>query len=201
MKFMTKTEKDYWDQAKELLGNFKVTYDANWKFDFINDPKGLIFHLSKCKFAMRMASRDRNILELGCEIGVGASVIGEMSKSYLGVDQDRKFIEIAQKNLPGPKYKFLCDNFLGKRYGTFDSIVSFDVLDSIKPNQIDLFLDAAVDQLTEEGILILGLSDSSLIQDKLEKYFFQSWDFGMNGEIVCTDSIAPYHIFLCCHKK
>lgn len=197
---MIQTEKDYWDQAKKLLRGHEVTYDANWKFDFINDPKHLVSHLSKCKFAMRMASQGRNILELGCEIGIGASIIGEMAKSYLGVDQESKSIEIARKNFFEPKYKFLYGDYLNK-YGTFDSIISFDVLDRIKSK--DQFLAAVVDQLVSSGILILGVSanGSADVKAKLDRYFFQAWDFGITNELVHTNAEAPYRIFLCCHKK
>ena len=202
---MIKTEKEYWDQAKELLGNYEVTYDANWKFDFINDPKSLLFHLSRCKFAMRMATKDRAVLELGCEIGIGASVLGEMAKSYLGVDRNPRDIEIAKKNIVGPKHSFLCDEYIGKKYGVFDSVIAFDVLNKIESGRMRLFLDGVLSQLSSNGIFILGLSvdggcSAAEIGDKLRLNFFQVWTFGMNGEILHTNPENGYSIFLCCHK-
>ena len=167
-----KTEKDFWDQAKELLEKYEVTYAANWKFDFLRDPKSLIFQLSKCKFAMRMATRGQNVLELGCEIGIGASVIGEMAKSYVGVDTDAEGIELARKNHWNPKYQFICDEYVGKKYGTFDSIVALDVMDRLKEGEIDLFLKGIVGQLAENGVVVLGVSAGEQVREKLKDYFW-----------------------------
>jgi 2-polyprenyl-3-methyl-5-hydroxy-6-metoxy-1,4-benzoquinol methylase len=201
---MIKTEKDYWDQAKELLGNYRVTYKDNWKFDFISNPESLILHLSKCKFAMRMATKNRSVLELGCEIGVGASVLGEMATSYLGVDTNHANIEIAKNNLFDSKYQFLCDDYLQNKYGVFESIISFDVLDNLESDLKRGFLDSMIQQLSPKGMLVLGCSTHSLenIEEQLSLEFFQVWHFGMTDEIIHTNiSECTYHIFLCSHIK
>ncbi len=198
---MIKTEKDYWDQAKELLGDYRVTYSDNKKFDFISDPESLILHLTKCKFAMRMATNKRSVLELGCEIGVGASVLGEMATSYLGIDTNRDHIEIAKKNFSDSKYQFQCADYFQKKFGVFESIITFDVLDPLAITEKKTFLDTIFEQLAPKGLLVLG-SSSSDIKELLDQKFFQVWHFGMTGEIVHTNvAECTYHIFLCSHIK
>ena len=100
-----RTEKDVWDEVKRLLGNKEIRLGQHWSFNLYNDPKRLSFVLSRYKFAAKMSSRDRNILELGCSEGIGAPILSETAKSYTGVDMDVDAIDAAKKNLSFQKLK------------------------------------------------------------------------------------------------
>lgn len=217
-----KTEKDYWDHTKELLGHYKVTFGREWQEKFYNDPKRLSFHFSRAKFASKIACQGKTVLELGCEEGMGSTLLGELASSYLGIDSNLEAILSARNNHPFEKYRYECEDFLGKKYGSFEVVVSFDFNKHLKMGMNPLFA-TVLQNLAEDGVFFSGCrslltlselaslelksQDLSQLQDKLlqkhKEYFHQVFPFGMQDEIVHTAAhpTPGYLIFLCCHKR
>lgn len=212
-----KTEKDFWDSTKELLGAYHVEFGKRWQNDFQKDPKKLAFHFSRAKFASKIACQGKSVLELGCEEGMGAVLLGELASSYLGIDLNSDAINAAKQNHPHGRYQFLSEEFLGKKYGSYQVVVSFDFFKHLRKGK-DLFFSTILQNLSDDGIFILGcpsviskeesltlgISSESLQKElrlKLSSYFHQVFPFGMQDEIVHTSPQANYYLFLSCHKK
>ena len=115
------------------------------------------------------------------------------------------------------------DNFLGKRYGRFDAVVSLDVIEHILPGNQDLYLQTILTNLTEDGFCIIGTPNVTAspyaskesaeghvclyaAQD-LKAFFLKGFKnvfvFGMNDEVVHTGFAAMCHYLfvLACHKR
>jgi 2-polyprenyl-3-methyl-5-hydroxy-6-metoxy-1,4-benzoquinol methylase len=214
---MKTDEKETWDRTAELLGDFHVRLGDHWSYNFYNDPKRLGFVLSRYKFAAKMACKNARVLELGCSLGIGASILAEPARSYMGVDLDDSAIQTALSNLKEDKFTFVHDDFLGKTYGQFEAIVSLDVIEHIDPKQEDLYFQTIMDNLSPNGICVIGtpnitssayasplsqighvnLYSQERLQKSLLRFFHQTFPFGMNDEILHTGFAPMAHYILC----
>lgn len=220
---MTINERDAWENTKALLLNHKMSFGRHWSFNFRNDPKRLAFVLSRYKFAAKMACKTGNILELGCSEGIGSTILGEFAQSYTGIDLDESAIQTALQNRISDKFRFICDDFMGKKYGEFDAVVSLDVIEHIYKEFQDLYFETAMQNLSENGILVIGtpnvtsdqyaspasklghvnlFSQERLLQE-MKRYFHQVFPFGMNDEVMHTGFSEMSHYIFCigCHRK
>jgi SAM-dependent methyltransferase len=83
----------------------------------------------------------KNVLEIGCGIGITSKIFSDLGMSVLGIDISEKSIEKCKSNKID-NAEFICDNFVDIDLGdrTFDLIVLFDVLEHIpKPQHITVF--------------------------------------------------------------
>lgn len=216
-------EKETWDQTADMLENHALQLGDHWSYNFRNDPKRLAFVLSRYKFAAKMGSKGRSVLELGCGEGIGATLLAETALSYKGVDLDDKAIQTAQINLTEPKFQFVYDDFMGKQFGLFDTVVSLDVVEHIYPQHEALYFETIAKNLKKEGRAIIGtpnitaapyaseasnlghvnLFRQERLKATLEQYFHHVFPFGINDEIVHTgySPMAHYVICLACQRK
>lgn len=217
-------EKEAWEQTAEMLGHYSVTWSDHWSYNFRNDPKRLAFVLSRYKCAAKMGASGRSILELGCGEGIGAALLAETATSYTGVDLDDGAILMARKNFSGSsKFNFIYDDFLDKTFGSFQTVVSLDVVEHIYPQHEALYFKAIVENLTQDGIAIIGtpnvtstpyaskasqlghvnMFSQGRLKETLERYFHNVFAFGINDEILHTGYAAMTHYIVCvaCNKR
>lgn len=217
------SETELWDKVAGMVGDSTKELGGHWSYNLRNDPKRFLFVLSRYKFCAKMCGRDKRVLELGCSEGIGSPILSEFASAYVGVDQDGGAIAAARSNFSAEKRLFVEDDFLGKRYGTFDSIVSLDVIEHIPASREELFLDTVLGNLNEDGICIIGtpnmtardyaseasrighinLYEAPRLRDVMEKVFHNVFLFGMNDEIVHTGfhPMAHYLLALGCYRK
>jgi 2-polyprenyl-3-methyl-5-hydroxy-6-metoxy-1,4-benzoquinol methylase len=217
------SERDVWKNVTEMLGDTQKKLGRHWSYNLYNDPKRIAFVLSRYKFAAKMACKNKHILELGCSEGIGAPILAEFADSYTGVDLDGPAIQSAKGNLSGNKFHFIHDDFLGKHFGTFDCVISLDVIEHIHRKYETLFLDTIKSNLGENGICIVGtpnvtseqyasemsraghvnLYDAQKLVDAMGTLFHNVFLFGMNDEVVHTgfSPMAHYLLAVGCYKK
>ncbi len=224
MKRRKQSEKEVWDKVKRLMGDRQIKLGQHWSFNLYNDPKRLSFVLSRYKFAAKMVSQNKSILELGCSEGIGTPILSEFTLNYTGVDMDRDAIKTAKQNWSSnDKIHFIEDDFLGKSYGTFDAVISLDVVEHIESTSEQLFFDTIYDNMGEDGIGIVGtpnatssayaspasklghvnLFDAERLRKAMCRLFHNVFIFGMNDEIVHTGFSPMAHHLICigCYKK
>lgn len=217
------TETEVWLGVTSLLGDKSKHLGRHWSYNLRNDPKRLAFVLSRYKFAAKMASKGKRVLELGCSEGIGAPLLSEFATSYTGVDLDASAISTAQENFATKTRCFIEDDFLGKSYGTFDSIISLDVIEHIHQEFEPLFFDTVRANLGDDGICIIGtpnctsdiyaspaskLGHVNLFSEErllatMKSVFHNVFIFGMNDEVVHTGyaPMAHYLIAIGCYRK
>jgi 2-polyprenyl-3-methyl-5-hydroxy-6-metoxy-1,4-benzoquinol methylase len=218
-----RNEKEAWEQTAEMLGNYSVGWSDHWSYNFRNDPKRLAFVLSRYKFTSKMGAKGRTILELGCGEGIGATVLAETASSYTGVDLDDAAIATARRNFSSSKFTFIYDDFMGKTFGSFQTAVSLDVVEHIYPQHEALYFETIMNNLTEEGIAIVGtpnitaapyasqasnlghvnLFSQARLKAALERYFHNVFPFGINDEILHTGYAPMAHYIICvaCNRR
>jgi 2-polyprenyl-3-methyl-5-hydroxy-6-metoxy-1,4-benzoquinol methylase len=194
----------------------QVTLGQHWSFNILNDPKRLGFVLARYKFAAQMTGPGKKILELGCSEGLGGLILAENAQSYTGIDLDEEAVSVARRNLTGSKYAFHAGNFLGVRLGTFDSVISVDVIEHIEQPREHEFFETCYHSLGEDGLCIIGtpnitasawasaasqaghvnLFDGKRLRNTLLRYFHNVFLFGLNDEVVHTGFIAMAHFLM-----
>ncbi len=216
-------EKKQWERVTDMLGDAGKTLGRHWSYNLRADPKRLGFVLSRYKFAAKMAGRERSVLELGCSEGIGVPILSEFAISYTGVDLDGPAIETAKKNWPHEKRRFIEDDFMGKSYGHFDSVISLDVIEHIYPEYESVFWETVAANLGEDGIVVIGtpnitaqayaspasqkghvnLFSAERLTTAMKTLFYNVFLFGMNDECMHTGFPAMAHYLLAvgCYRR
>ena len=221
---MTRT-KEEWDKV------FATTIQGQFTLGLINsesllkDPKHVGFMIARYKFAARMMSRCRHIIELGCGEGIGTLMfLAETSATVTAIDFDEPQIEYAkQQVLPhgSGRLSFLCQDLISTPYigNPGDGLVSLDVVEHVDPSEEEQFLRNCTACLEQKGIAVFGtpnkyaepyasdrsrqghinLFDPERLISTLEAHFDHVFLFSMNDEMVHTGyhKLAHYLMALC----
>jgi 2-polyprenyl-3-methyl-5-hydroxy-6-metoxy-1,4-benzoquinol methylase len=189
------------------------------------DPKRLVFTLSRYKFVSKMLSGKNNVVEIGCGDGFGSRIVKQAVNNLTITDYDpyfiRKFKEIEsdQWQISASEHDILCASLDEK----FDALYSLDVFEHISANSQDIFIKNIINSINDNGIVILGMpsiesqvyaspqSKDGHINCKsgkelkllMDKYFDNVFLFSMNDEVVHTgyEKMAHYLFVLCCGVK
>lgn len=206
-----------------------ITLGPHSSYQWNNSRRHLLFTLARYKFAMKMIgnlyeSNEKKILDLGCSDGFGTYYLAEQAKSVLGVDFDKDALEYAKSVNKSNNIDFKLENFLGKKYGNFDGIVSFDVLEHIYPENQKEYMKTVMMNLDNfGGVFIVGTPSLEMQQyskenvvgahvnvfrgedlyKMLKQYFYNVYFFTQNDEIIHTGHLrmANYLIGVCSHKR
>lgn len=223
MKYKDLDEQGVWEKYGAEQKSSPFTLGPHSSYQFKNTPRRILFSLSRYKFAQKLIGEDKTILELGCSDGLGSHILAETASRVLGVDFDKNIIDWAKDNLTTEKLSFKLDNFLGKKYGEFDAVVAFDIIEHIFQKNEDLFLETICNNLSQYGIAIVGtpnitsrqysssvvndahvnMYDSERLEGLMNKYFHNVFIFCQNDEVIHTGfpPMAHYLIAVSCYKK
>jgi 2-polyprenyl-3-methyl-5-hydroxy-6-metoxy-1,4-benzoquinol methylase len=220
---MTKS-KEVWKKVSDMNIPTNFLLGSINSESLINDPKHLLFTLSRYKFAIKMLSDKKHIIEIGCGEGIGTFMLLSGSKAKItAIDFDEKQIEYAKKNvLPktSNRTEFICKDLILESYqGKGDGLVCLDVIEHIDPKEEGSFLKNCYACLEEEGVAIFGtpnkfanqyaserskighinMFDPDRLVKTLKKEFRQVFLFSMNDEMLHTgyNKMAHYLVALC----
>ena len=178
------------------------------------DPKLLLFVLSRHKFVSKMFTGFKNVLEIGCQEGFGSMLIGQVVEQLYSVDFYRPYIESCKRRITNDKITFEDYDMLdGPIKRDFDGIFTLDVLEHIEKNSEDLFMKNILESLDVKGTLIIGMpslesqvyaSEASKIghvncksgnelSEFCKKYFHNVYSFSMNDEVLHTGFYPMSH--------
>lgn len=189
------------------------------------DPKRLVFTLSRYKFVSKMLAGCKNVAEVGCGDGFGARIVRQEVENLTITDFDplfiKKFSEISSDTWPINAHTH--DILLGPLDSVYDAIYSLDVLEHIDQKDEDKYLSNIVQSLSASGVAIIGMpsiesqpyacltSQRGHINCKtgkdfkqlMENYFENVFLFSMNDEVVHTgfEKMAHYILTVCCGKN
>jgi len=189
------------------------------------DPKRLVFLLSRYKFVAKMFSGMSRVLEVGCADAFGTRVVRQEVPHVTAVDFDPLFIEDVDGRID-PRWPIetrVHDMLAGPVPGGFDGVYALDVLEHISAEQEDLFVGNMAASLNDHGAIILGMpsiqsqayasppsraghvncKDGKGLKGTVQRFFHNVFIFSMNDEVVHTGfhAMANYLIALGCNKK
>ena len=197
-----------WNCIKKDIKTKKFELGCYFSYQLMNTPRHLLFTMARYKFAAKMLPQDEKIkvLELGCQEGLGSLLLAEAGHNVLGIDFDKKAIKYAQKNIRKHNIAFKYADFIDKRFGTFQAVISIDVIEHICSYKEDRFIKTIYSNLMSSGFCLIGtpnitasqyaskyskighvnLFTAERLDALLRKYFNNVFIFGMNDEVVHT---------------
>jgi cyclopropane fatty-acyl-phospholipid synthase-like methyltransferase len=172
------------------------------------DPKHIVFRLSRYKFVSKMLAGRNHVLEVGCGDAFGTRIVQAEVGKLTAIDFDPVFIEDVKQRMV-PRWQFdvhVHDMLDGPVPGDFDAVYSLDVLEHIEPSKERLFLKNAFAPLGLNGAAIIGLpslesqpyasTQSKLghincksapdLKKLMAEFFHNVFIFSMNDEVVHT---------------
>ncbi|WP_246563040.1 class I SAM-dependent methyltransferase [Bradyrhizobium liaoningense] len=172
------------------------------------DPKHLVFRLSRYKFVAKMLAGRKHVLEVGCGDAFGTRIVQAEVGKVTAIDFDPVFIDDVKQRMV-PRWQFdahVHDMLEGPVPGQFDAVYSLDVLEHIEQPKERQFLKNAFGSLDVNGAAIIGLPSLesqpyASVQSKLghvncksapelkqlmEEFFHNVFVFSMNDEVVHT---------------
>jgi 2-polyprenyl-3-methyl-5-hydroxy-6-metoxy-1,4-benzoquinol methylase len=183
-----------------------------------DDPRHLLFTLSRYKFVAKMLSGRRHVLEIGCADAFGTRLVQQEVERLTATDFDPVFVDDVLRRMD-PDWKFECrqhDLMASPFPGRFDGAYALDVIEHIPAADEDRFVGNAVESLTAEGVLILGspsiesqahasppskaghvnCKSGKELKALLERFFHNVFIFSMNDEVVHTGFAPMAHYLL-----
>lgn len=190
-----------------------------------DDPRRLVFVLSRYKFVSKMFRGKNKVLEVGCADAFGTRIVRQEVSDVVAVDFDPLFVEDVNRR-KDEKWNMTCrehDMLKGPVDGDFDGAYSLDVIEHIERKDEDLFIKNITLSLKSTGVLILGsptiqsqvyasapskeghvnCKDEMGMRELLNRHFENIFIFSMNDEVVHTGftPMAHYLLIVCCNRK
>jgi len=137
----------------------RVSNDGDVRYVLTNDYDDTLYksaHIQRYLWA-KNCFQNKNLFDAGCGSGYGAYWMAEENVSVLGVDISKRAIKFARCRYRRDNLRFMCLDLtkpgiiLGCQYNV---AISFDVLEHIR--ETDIYLKNIVQNITTEGILVLG---------------------------------------------
>ena len=190
-----------------------------------DDPRHLVFRLSRYKFVAKMLTGSNHVLEIGCGDAFGTRIVQQEVKALSATDFDAVFVrEVESRMVDRWRFPvFTHDLLAGPIKGDYDGIFALDVLEHIDSKNQNTFLTNAFAPLSDHGVAIIGMpslesqayaSPTSRaghvncqsmpeLKKTLQHFFHNVFLFSMNDEVVHTGyyPMANYLLALCTEKK
>ena len=192
------------------------------------DPKLLLFTLSRHKTVAKLLKGYKSVLEIGCGDGFASRLIHKEIGSLHSIDYDPFFINEA-KNFVEDDWPVSFDvhNILDAPFtlngDKFDAAFSVDVLEHIESEKEDLFMQNVCKSIKKDGVFLCGCPslESQIYASKASKeghvncktgedlkklmlnYFNHAFLLSMNDEVLHTgfNKMAHYNFVLSVGNK
>lgn len=180
-----------------------------------DDPKHLLFRLSRYKFVAKMLSGSNHVLEIGCGDAFGTRLVQQEVKALSATDFDEVFVrDVEARMVDRWRFPVFTHDLLdGPIPGSYDGVYALDVLEHIAPEHEDTFLRNAFAPLTTHGVGIIGMpslesqvhasptskaghvncQSMPVLKKAMQRYFHNVFMFSMNDEVVHTGYYPMAH--------
>jgi 2-polyprenyl-3-methyl-5-hydroxy-6-metoxy-1,4-benzoquinol methylase len=127
---------------------------------YFEDPKLLLFTLSRYKFVSKMFAGRERVLEIGCQEGFGSQLVSKTVQSLHCIDFYRPHIDSCNRRFRSTNgnMTFECADILdGLESRGFDGAFALDVLEHIDVVDEDRFISAILSVLKPDALVIFGM--------------------------------------------
>jgi 2-polyprenyl-3-methyl-5-hydroxy-6-metoxy-1,4-benzoquinol methylase len=188
----------------------------------IYNPKQLLFTLARYKFAAKMLTGCKRILDLGCGEGIGTfMLLRETGAEVTGVDFDASQIAYAQQEVQRrvpERVRFLCEDVVCKSIEgeKADGLVCLDVIEHVDKKEQGVFFEHVMATLEDRATAVFGtpnawahqhasarskeghinIFESERLKETLKAYFGKVVLFSMNDEVVHTGFVKMAHYLM-----
>lgn len=184
-----------------------------------HDPRHLGFMLARYKFAAKMLSGKKRILEAGCGDGVGIPILLQEVGSMHCIDADPHVLQDAEQRCKAEAINdcsFECLDLCEQGpSGNYDGAFSLDVIEHVPQESEHRFMENLCFSLAPHSVLIVGtpnktadayasegsrighinLKSADELHTLMSHYFENVFMFSMNDEVVHT-GFAPMAHYL-----
>lgn len=180
-----------------------------------DDPKHILFRLSRYKFVAKMLSGSEHVLEIGCGDAFGTRIVQQEVKALSATDFDAVFVEDVKARMVD-RWRFPVfthDLLAGPIPGSYDGVFALDVLEHIALKDETTFLKNAFESLKATGVGIIGMpslesqayasptsraghvncKSMPALKALMQNYFNNVFMFSMNDEVVHTGYFPMAH--------
>jgi len=200
--------KDLWLQLDKEIPTQSYTMGPYTSQAFADDPASLAFITSRYKFCARMLSGLNTVLEIGCGDGFGGAIVAQRVNRLICTDINKPLLNENQTRMERfANIEYHYHDFRKSKYPEkVDGIYLVDVIEHIFAHEEPEFLANLAATLGEHGVCLIGtpnetsaiyaskfskqghvnLKDYRSLKSIGDKYFHNSFMFGMNDEIVHT---------------
>jgi cyclopropane fatty-acyl-phospholipid synthase-like methyltransferase len=141
---------------KNINKNNNVTIPDHTAYAWADDPKHLVFSLSRYKFVAKMLQGYKNVLEIGAGDGFQSRLVDKEVKNLVLSEVFQENKDLFQKNKFN-KNTFIIHDFIKESIKQkFDAIYLLDVIEHIQKKQMNKFTKNIVDCLKKQGVIIIG---------------------------------------------
>ena len=182
-----------------------------------NDPKRMVFILSRYKFCAKLLQGKTSVLEVGCGDAFGSPIVAQSVERLFCVDCESRLIDGNNERLSFLKniefHTMDMINNMPKSDTTFDAAFSIDVIEHIEPELEEAFITNICKSLKKDGMIIIGtpnieaerfesepgasphinLKNHTSLKQLLDRYFVNSFIFSMNDEVIHTGFYPMAH--------
>lgn len=187
-----------------------------------DDPKRLLFVLSRYKFVSKLLAGRSSALEIGCADAFGTRLVRQVVPNVLATDIDPIFIEdclAREQGSPWPMRYQVHDILSGPVEGEFEAVFSLDVFEHIPKEAERQFIENVRRSMNRDAVLVLGCpslesqvyaspgskeghvncKSGEDLRSLFEEYFGSVFLFSMNDEVVHTGftKMANYLFVVC----
>jgi 2-polyprenyl-3-methyl-5-hydroxy-6-metoxy-1,4-benzoquinol methylase len=208
---------------RDGFSRFGIYSNQTWK----DDPRRLVFMLSRYKFVAKMLSDKPRVVEVGCSDGFGSRLVTQEGCRVTITDFDPVFIDDAKARMRTDGWE--CDALVHDILtgpvppANYDAAFSLDVFEHIVADQEDVFVGNIARSLTRSGVAVIGspslqsqayaskgsreghvnCKDGKAYKAVMERHFENVFLFSMNDEVVHTGfhPMAHYLFALCAGRK
>src|SRR5262249_27976699 len=141
---------------RDGFSRFGIYSNQTWK----DDPRRLVFMLSRYKFVAKMLSGKQRVVEVGCSDGFGSRLVMQEGCRVTVTDFDQVFIEEPRSGMCADGWE--CDARVHDILegpvppANYDAAFSLDVFEHIMPEREDVFVGNIARSLTRSGVAVIG---------------------------------------------
>src|SRR5579884_294361 len=215
---MPRTREPQYQFEADMAERVGIMSNQTWR----DDPRRLLFVLSRYKFVAKMLTGRRRVLEVGCADAFGTRIVQQEVASVTAVDFDPLFVEDAVERMKTDAWVCDCrvhDIIEGPVAEDFDAAYALDVFEHIPPEREDRFVRNMAGSVGRGGVVIIGspslqsqayasqgskeghvnCKDGKELKRLMERFFENVFLFSMNDEVVHTGfhPMAHYLFTLC----
>jgi len=191
-----------------------------------DDPKRLLFVLSRYKFVSKILAGRKSALEIGCADAFGTRLVRQVVPNVLATDIDPIFINdclAREGGSPWPISYKVHDILSAPLSVAFEAVFSLDVFEHIPAEYERNFIKNVQASMENNAVLVLGCpslesqiyaspgskeghvncKSGEQLRELFQEYFESVFLFSMNDEVVHTGftKMANYLFLICTRKK